>query len=173
MKNGNGIGLYLIDTDTLQNVFIYPFGHPPHFQIKNISKKFGDKKCLHRFAIHRIKMHQEPTNYRELLKGTLGTIILQLLEENKKLYGYEITQLVKTRTEGKVLIKEGSLYPALHKLETDGFVTSEEVYIGKRVRKYYSLTPPGRSMARASVNELLTFMKTIQELIIPLPHVPA
>ncbi len=130
---------------------------------------------LPRFAIHRNKMHQESTNYRELLKGTLGTIILQLLEEHPKLYGYEITQLVKTRTDGKVLIKEGSLYPALHKLQAEGMVTSEEVYVGKRIRKYYSLTAPGKSMARASVNELLDFMKTIQELIIPLPqtHVPA
>lgn len=118
-------------------------------------------------------MHQETTNYRELLKGTLGTIILQLLEEHPRLYGYEITQLVKTRTDGKILVKEGSLYPALHKMEAEGLVTSEEVYIGKRVRKYYSLTRPGKNMARASANELLDFIKTIQELIIPPSHVPA
>jgi PadR family transcriptional regulator PadR len=118
-------------------------------------------------------MHQESINHRELLKGTLSTIILQLLEDNKRLYGYEITQLVKTRTENKVLIKEGSLYPALHKLEAEGYITSEEVYTGKRVRKYYSLTAPGKNMAQASVNELLSFMKTIQELIIPPAHVPA
>lgn len=138
-----------------------------------LKKNLGGILFLHRFAIHRKTMYQESINYRELLKGTLSTIILQLLEEHPKLYGYEITQLVKTRTEGKVLIKEGSLYPALHKMEADGLITSEEVYIGKRVRKYYSLTTPGKNMARASVNELLGFIKTIQELIIPVAHVPA
>lgn len=118
-------------------------------------------------------MQQEPINKRELLKGTLGTIILQLLSDNSRLYGYEITQMVKSRTEGALLVKEGSLYPALHKLEADGFITSQEEYIGKRVRKYYSLTQPGKAQAKAAVDELLGFMKTIQELLIPLNYVPA
>lgn len=125
------------------------------------------------FVIHRNTMQQEPINKRELLKGTLGTIILQLLNDNERLYGYEITQMVKVRTDGELLVKEGSLYPALHKLEADGFITSEEEYIGKRVRKYYSLTKPGKAQAKAAVNELLGFMKTIQELLIPVNYVPA
>lgn len=118
-------------------------------------------------------MQQEAINKRELLKGTLGTIILQLLHDNDRLYGYEITQMVKSRTNGALLVKEGSLYPALHKLEADGYITSEEEYIGKRVRKYYRLTQPGRKMAIASVNELMGFIKTIQELLIPIDYVPA
>lgn len=118
-------------------------------------------------------MQQESINKRELLKGTLGTIILQLLKDNDRLYGYEITQMVKNRTGGQLLVKEGSLYPALHKLEADGFITSEEEFIGKRVRKYYSLTKPGKKMAQASVNELMEFMKTIQDLLIPVNYVPA
>ena len=52
-------------------------------------------------------MQHEAINQRELLKGTLGTIILQLLSDNKKLYGYEITQLVKVKSNSAVLIKEG------------------------------------------------------------------
>lgn len=118
-------------------------------------------------------MQQESINKRELLKGTLSTIILQLLSEKGRLYGYEITQLVKARTEGELLVKEGSLYPALHKLEADGFITAEEAFIGKRVRKYYSLTKPGKAQAKAAVNELIEFMKTIQDLLMPLPYVPA
>lgn len=118
-------------------------------------------------------MQQEAINKRELLKGTLGTIILQLLQNNNRMYGYEITQMVKDRTGGQLLVKEGSLYPALHKLEADGFITSEEAFIGKRVRKYYSLTKPGKTMAQASVNELMNFMKTIQDLLIPVNYVPA
>jgi DNA-binding PadR family transcriptional regulator len=108
-------------------------------------------------------------NNTELLKGTLNTIILKLLEEKGKMYGYEITQQVKAMSEDKILVKEGSLYPALHKLEADGLVSTEEVYIGKRVRKYYSLTVPGKAATKASVDELLDFLNTIHTIITSKP----
>ena len=81
----------------------------------------------------------------ELLKGTLKTIILKLLADNKKMYGYEITQRVKELTADRIQITEGALYPTLHALEAEGFVTTETEFIGKRVRKYYSLSPTGRT----------------------------
>ncbi len=111
----------------------------------------------------------------ELLKGTLSTIILRMLSEHSRLYGYEITQLVKERSGNKILIKEGSLYPALHKLEAGGLVTSEEVYIGKRVRRYYKLTQPGKKATRTHLIELSDFLKSIEQLILPFPdaYVPA
>lgn len=108
-------------------------------------------------------------NHSELIKGTLGTIILRLLGKQGRMYGYEITQMVKEMTDGKVLVKEGSLYPALHKLEADGLIISEEVFIGKRVRKYYTLTQPGKNAAQASVDELLSFLNTIHNLITAQP----
>lgn len=108
-------------------------------------------------------------NKSELLKGTLGTIILTLLEQKGRMYGYEITQLVKEQTNGEVLVKEGSLYPALHKLEADGLVETEEVFIGKRVRKYYKLTQPGKNAAQTSVDELLSFLNTIHQLVTAQP----
>lgn len=108
-------------------------------------------------------------NNTELLKGTLGTIILRLLEEKGRMYGYEITQLVKEMSGDKILVKEGSLYPALHKLEADGLVTAEEVFIGKRARKYYTLTKPGKNAAKESVNELLIFLQTMHTLITAKP----
>ncbi|MDN4164446.1 helix-turn-helix transcriptional regulator [Cytophagales bacterium LB-30] len=101
----------------------------------------------------------------ELLKGTLSTIILRLLEGNGKMYGYELTQRVKELTGGKILIKEGSLYPALHKLEADGHIAAESVFIGKRIRKYYILTAQGSKVARQSVHELLDFLSTMEHLI--------
>ncbi|HRO43043.1 MAG TPA: helix-turn-helix transcriptional regulator [Flavipsychrobacter sp.] len=108
---------------------------------------------------------QETKNYKELLKGTLGPIILRLLNDNGKMYGYEISQKVKEQSDGKIQIKEGSLYPALHKLEADGLIVAEEVFIGKRVRRYYKLTTPGKKVAKASVEELVAFLKTIYGLI--------
>lgn len=106
-------------------------------------------------------------NSTELIKGTLTTIILKLLADEGKMYGYEISQRVKEISGGKILIKEGSLYPALHKLLEDGLVEVEKVYLGKRVRKYYKLTQQGHLQKEAQFAELKEFMKTIQLIVFP------
>lgn len=106
---------------------------------------------------------------KNLIKGTLQTIILKLLEENDRMYGYEITQRVKELTSGKIEITEGALYPTLHKLEADGVVTTEKEFIGKRVRKYYRLTQNGNAVATQKVNELHDFMHTIFTILQPKP----
>lgn len=101
----------------------------------------------------------------ELIKGTLKTIVLKLLADNKKMYGYEITQKVKELTFDKIQITEGALYPTLHALEADGLVTTETEFIGKRVRKYYSLSPSGKNKTKEKVSELADFMDTMKFLL--------
>jgi DNA-binding PadR family transcriptional regulator len=101
----------------------------------------------------------------ELVKGTLKTIVLKLLADNRKMYGYEITQRVKEITGDRILITEGALYPTLHALEADKLVTTEVEYIGKRVRKYYSLSPAGKAMVKEKVSELAAFMQTMSLLL--------
>ena len=101
----------------------------------------------------------------ELLKGTFKTIVLKLLAKHKKMYGYEITQMVKELTQDKIQITEGALYPTLHALEADGLVTTETEYIGKRVRKYYSLSPSGKVTVKEKVKELADFMDTLISLL--------
>jgi DNA-binding PadR family transcriptional regulator len=101
----------------------------------------------------------------ELLKGTLKTIVLKLLADNKKMYGYEITQRVKELTQDKIQITEGALYPTLHSLEADGLVTAETEYIGKRVRKYYSLSLAGKTRVKEKVSELASFVQTMTLLL--------
>lgn len=101
----------------------------------------------------------------ELLKGTLQTIILKVLKDNGKMYGYEITQKVKELSEGRILLTEGALYPALHKLETDGILKTEIVPIGKRIRKYYVLTRDGQVMARTRVAEFIDFVATMGSVL--------
>lgn len=101
----------------------------------------------------------------ELIKGTLKTIVLKLLANNKRMYGYEITQTVKELTLDKIQITEGALYPTLHALESDGLVTTEIEFIGKRVRKYYRLSPDGKAKTKEKVNELADFMNTMKFLL--------
>ena len=102
---------------------------------------------------------------QELIKGTLKTIVLSLLSEHDRMYGYEITQHVKDKTSGEIQLTEGALYPTLHKLEAEGFLTTEKVSIGKRVRKYYRLTETGNKQANDKVTEFRKFSETMNELL--------
>jgi len=108
-----------------------------------------------------------PMYSKELLKGTLKTIILNLLSDNGKMYGYEITQKVKEISDGKLLLTEGALYPSLHGLVADGLLVTETVNIGKRVRKYYTLTKHGNVTATEKVNEFSDFVTTMQLILSP------
>lgn len=101
----------------------------------------------------------------ELIKGTLKTIILKLLGDGNRMYGYEITQKVKELTGDRIQLTEGALYPTLHALEQDGLVTTELEYQGKRVRKYYRLSPSGKSKAEEKVSEFVSFMETMSVLL--------
>ena len=99
---------------------------------------------------------------KELLKGTISTIILRLLTENEEMYGYEITHRVKELTKNKINITEGALYPALHRLEAEGLLTTKTVNIGKRIRKYYSLTKQGNAVEKNKMAELEEFLGSLK-----------
>ncbi|MDB0037956.1 PadR family transcriptional regulator [bacterium] len=101
----------------------------------------------------------------ELIKGTLKTIVMNMLKEHGRMYGYEITQKVKELTDGKILITEGALYPTLHSLEKNGELEVEKEYFGKRLRKYYRLTPQGQSTVSQKVEEFSDFIVTMKVLL--------
>lgn len=81
------------------------------------------------------------------------------------MYGYEITQRVMELSKGRISLTEGALYPSLHKLEAEGLLTTEVVNIGKRVRKYYTLTVEGKATAKDKVSEFLDFIKTMSSVL--------
>ncbi|QHW00813.1 PadR family transcriptional regulator [Spirosoma endbachense] len=101
-----------------------------------------------------------PTN-SSLLKGSLSIMILRLLEDREKMYGYEITQKVKELTAGEMTITEGALYPALHKLEAEGLLSTEMQLVDGRARKYYSLTKTGHTEAVGRIAELTNFLENL------------
>jgi PadR family transcriptional regulator PadR len=104
-------------------------------------------------------------NTNPMLKGTLQTIILKLLEDNKQMYGYEITQKVKQITAGEIKLTEGALYPALHKLEADGLLETSTEIVDNRVRKYYRLTEQGGHEVTSKVSEAEAFIAQLQSLL--------
>ena len=102
---------------------------------------------------------------KELLKGTLKTIILQLLQEKDRMYGYEMTQRVSELSEGKLTLTEGALYPTLHKLEAEGLLTTEREKVNGRTRKYYRLTPTGTTTSIQKVAEFQDFVEMMQQIL--------
>lgn len=98
----------------------------------------------------------------QLFKGSLSTIVLKLLSEQDKMYGYEITKKVKELTGGEVNITEGALYPALHKLEAEGLLTVSVENQGNRPRKYYKLTKDGKKEVKTKLAELKDFFDQMQ-----------
>ena len=104
---------------------------------------------------------------RELLKGSLRSIVLKLLAENGRMYGYEITQKVEELTVGKIKLTYGALYPILHKLEVEEAVLTESENFSNRIRIYYRLTPKGTSYAREKIAEMEEFIDVITLLLKP------
>jgi PadR family transcriptional regulator len=78
-------------------------------------------------------------------KGTLPTLILEAVEQEPS-HGYRIAQRIKERSKGVLDFKEGTLYPALHKLENEGLVASSEEIEKGRPRRYYRITRAGRTV---------------------------
>ena len=101
----------------------------------------------------------------DLFKGTLQTIILNLLADNKRMYGYEITQKVKAITQGELVLKEGALYPALHKLEAEGLLETSTEIVDNRVRKYYELSQNGETEVVNKLQEAKDFITQLQLLL--------
>lgn len=102
-----------------------------------------------------------------LYKGCLEPILLRLLKDNGRMYGYQMTQMVKEITKGELSITEGALYPLLHKLEEQGVVETETEMNGNRMRKYYSLTKAGKKQTALAMDEMKAFMQSLEFIVNP------
>ncbi|MBR4021699.1 MAG: helix-turn-helix transcriptional regulator [Ruminococcus sp.] len=79
-----------------------------------------------------------------LKKGTVEMIMLHLLLE-RKMYGYELLQEMKIRSNEKFILKDGSMYPILYRMIDKGLITDEQVLVGRRrTRVYYHITEEGK-----------------------------
>lgn len=106
-------------------------------------------------------------NKAALYKGCLEPIILQLLKDNGRMYGYQITQQAKEITKGHLSITEGALYPLLHRLEEEGLLETEIESVGNRMRKYYSLTKAGKKQTVQVQSELQSFLNNLTLIFQP------
>lgn len=83
------------------------------------------------------------------------------------MYGYEIYLKVKDLSESKILLKDGSLYPALQKLTSDGLLSYTEEEVNGRRRKYYYITETGLRERVNHLNEIRDFIETLSKIIFP------
>lgn len=102
-----------------------------------------------------------------LYKGSLSTIILSLLKEQGKMYGYQITREVEKITKGKLVVTEGALYPTLHKLEAKGLLSVELAKVNNRTRKYYFITEKGKKETANLLKDMKVFMENMEVLLNP------
>lgn len=101
----------------------------------------------------------------ELLRGTLRTIVLKLLYEYGRMYGYEITQKVKDLSGGEIQLTFGALYPTLHKLEKEGVLSTTSEVVDHRSRKYYELTETGEATASTKIEEYFAFIGNMNKIM--------
>jgi PadR family transcriptional regulator PadR len=95
----------------------------------------------------------------------LEMLFLKILDE-KDCYGYEITHSLSERTNGKINVKEGTMYPVLYKFEELGYITSEKRLVGKRMtRVYYHLEPSGKEYLDWIYSEYKDMINTINNFM--------
>jgi len=106
-------------------------------------------------------MHPFP----ELLHGTLDTLVMKTLAGGRR-HGYGIARAIEDATDGVVGIEDGSLYPALYRMERKGFVEAEwgVSELGRRA-KFYRLTPRGRRQLTAQTAEWTRFAAAITRVL--------
>ncbi|MGJ7909710.1 PadR family transcriptional regulator [Neobacillus sp. LXY-1] len=102
---------------------------------------------------------------RELVKGSTSLILLQLLDE-RDMYGYELVKELEKRSDNGLSVKEGTLYPALHKLEKQEYIDCywQEQEKGP-ARKYYRITVAGREVLDEKTREWRDFVKVMNKVI--------
>ena len=100
-----------------------------------------------------------------VVKGSLSTIILKLLEEKGRMYGYEMTKAVKEITVSKMNITEAALYPALHKLVDEGMLSTVSEKVEGRIRKYYFLTKKGKKESETKIQALKQALESVQLIL--------
>jgi PadR family transcriptional regulator PadR len=103
----------------------------------------------------------------ELITGSTDSLLLCLLAE-QAMYGYQIIKELKGRSQGYFNFKEGTLYPALHRLESNGYVEGKwQTLPSGQQRKYYHITVKGRLSLVEKKDQWQDFTKAMNRIILP------
>ena len=101
---------------------------------------------------------------RTLISGSLTMLVLKLLSE-KDMYGYEMIDTLRVRSQNVFELKAGTLYPLLHGLEEKGFLDVYEQEFAGKVRKYYSITKQGRGHLEKKKEEWKEYADAVSQVL--------
>ena len=101
---------------------------------------------------------------KSLISGSMTMLILRLLDE-KDMYGYEMIEALRAKSQNVFELKAGTLYPLLHMLEEKQFVTSYEQEVLGKVRKYYSITRDGRAHLEEKRTQWQEYSKAVTNVL--------
>jgi len=108
-----------------------------------------------------------------LLRGTLDLLVLRSLTWGPR-HGYAVAEWIKVITDGEVLVEEGPLYTALHRLEKNGWLTAEWGYSeNNRRAKYYELSRTGRLQLRDEMTSWERYARAIGKALAAATPTPA
>lgn len=103
----------------------------------------------------------------DLLQGTLAMLILKALE-HESMHGYGVARTIEQATDDVLRVEEGSLYPALHRMEKRGWIASAWGRSeNKRRAKYYQLTPLGREQLSEEATEWERYASAVAQMMRP------
>lgn len=103
---------------------------------------------------------------RQIKKGVLEMLVLNLIYD-KPMYGYQLIQTLKQDSDEFFILKEGTLYPILYRLEENGLATSEWIppENGKAPKKFYQITEAGKQERERQLALWKTFAETVNHMI--------
>jgi len=104
---------------------------------------------------------------RELIKGSIDSLLLCLISQ-QPIYGYQIIKELERKSQGYFKFKEGTLYPALHRLERAGLILGKwQSLPSGRQRRYYYITSKGNRVLAAKMNQWRDFLAAMNLIIQP------
>lgn len=101
---------------------------------------------------------------KSLISGSTMMLIMKLLEE-KDMYGYEMIDTLRSKSNNVFELKAGTLYPLLHGMEEKDFVKSYEQEVGGKTRKYYSLTKAGKKQLKSKEKEWEEYTQAVGSVL--------
>jgi PadR family transcriptional regulator, regulatory protein PadR len=106
----------------------------------------------------------------ELLQGTLDVLVLKTLSWGPR-HGYAVARWIRDTTAEVLLVEEGSLYPALHRLEKRGWIEADwGISENNRRAKYYRLTPAGKKQLRTEAASWERFAAAVRKVLHAAPE---
>jgi len=106
---------------------------------------------------------------RDLFKSSSNSLLLCLLDQ-QSMYGYQVVKELEARSQGYFKFKEGTLYPALHRLEKSGLITGEwQMLPNGRQRRYYHITSKGQAKLALEKTQWQDFFTAVSLILQPEP----